>query len=72
MAGRYDVTLNWSPDETQSNPEVLNPNQPPPAADDTRPSIFKALEEQLGLKLEGRKGPVEILVVDRADPATPN
>jgi uncharacterized protein (TIGR03435 family) len=72
IPGRFDLKLNWSPDETQSNPEMPNPNQPPAAADETRPSIFRALEEQLGLKLEGRKGPLEILVVDRAERPTGN
>jgi uncharacterized protein (TIGR03435 family) len=72
IPGRFDLTLNWSPDETQSNPEMPNPNQPPAAADETRPSIFRAIEEQLGLKLEGRKGPVDILVVDRAEKPAEN
>jgi uncharacterized protein (TIGR03435 family) len=72
IPGRFDLKLNWSPDETQSNPEMPNPNQPPAAADETRPSIFRALEEQLGLRLEGRKAPVEILVVDRAERPTEN
>ena len=66
IPGRFDLTLQWSPDETQSNPEMPNPNQAPAAADETRPSIFRAMEEQLGLKLEGRRSPVEILVIDRA------
>lgn len=72
LAGRYDLKLTWSPDETQSNPEMPNPNRTPVAADETQPSIFRAMEEQLGLKLEGRKGPVEILVVDHAEKAAAN
>jgi uncharacterized protein (TIGR03435 family) len=57
IQGRYDVKLEWSS---------------PQAAEATLPSIFSALPEQLGLRLEAGKGPVEILVVDSVDPPTPN
>lgn len=57
IQGRYDVKLEWSA------PEV---------ADATLPSLFTALQEQLGLRLEAGKGPVEILVVDSVDPPTSN
>jgi uncharacterized protein (TIGR03435 family) len=51
LAGAFDFTLNYSTDDT----------------DATRPSLFTALEEQTGLKLEAAKGPIEVLVVDRAE-----
>jgi bla regulator protein BlaR1 len=58
LSGRFDVTLKWMPDETRfrSMPYV-DPNGPP---------IVTAVQEQLGLQLEAAKGPVEILVIDRA------
>jgi uncharacterized protein (TIGR03435 family) len=58
LGGVFDFTLEWSPDEMKAeSPEVAGP------------SIFTALQEQLGLKLEGRKGPVEVLVVDHIEKA---
>jgi uncharacterized protein (TIGR03435 family) len=61
LKGVYDFTLEWTPDDTQK----ATPS------DDAAPvggaSLFAALQEQLGLKLEGRKGPVEILVVDHME-----
>jgi uncharacterized protein (TIGR03435 family) len=53
LTGRYDFTLEWS------NPLLS-------AQDSTAPSIFTAMSEQLGLKLEPRRVPLEILVIDRA------
>jgi uncharacterized protein (TIGR03435 family) len=53
----YDVTLEWAPNLT---------------ADSTLPSIFTALQEQLGLRLESTKGSVEVLVIDSAEKASEN
>lgn len=62
MKGVYSFTLDWAPDETtRFSPEA------PPAAPSGAPSLFAAFQEQLGLKLEGRKGPVEVLVVDHIE-----
>jgi uncharacterized protein (TIGR03435 family) len=68
LAGKYDINVEWTPDEGQFGPA------PPdaPKSDVTGPSIFTALQEQLGLKLESQKGPVEILVVDRAEKPSEN
>ena len=59
LTGRYDMELKWTPD-SDSAPE------------DAGPSIFTAAQEQLGLKLEPSKGPVEVLVIDRAEMPTEN
>jgi uncharacterized protein (TIGR03435 family) len=54
LEGVYTFNLEWTPDKTEIGRE-------------TGPSLFSALQDQLGLKLEGRKGPVEVLVIDHID-----
>jgi uncharacterized protein (TIGR03435 family) len=58
LKGFYDFLLTWTPDEAQ--------------AESPGPSLFTAIQEQLGLRLEAAKGPVEILVVDRAERPSEN
>jgi uncharacterized protein (TIGR03435 family) len=57
LAGGYDVKLEWAPN---------------PSAESTEPSLFTALQEQLGLKLESTRGPVEIIVIDNLDRPSEN
>lgn len=59
-----DAILEWTPDSAASPPMLL------PA--DAAPSLSTALQEQLGIKLESAKGPVEVLVIDHAERATKN
>jgi len=65
LDGPYDITLRWNPIETVSGTE-------PQSADNSAPSIFTAVQEQLGLRLESQKGPVEVLIVDRAERPSEN
>jgi len=69
LTDRYDITLNWLPDETQFRVRGGQSPFPPPAADsnDTRPDLFKAVQEQLGLKLESTKAPTDVLVIDHVE-----
>ena len=61
LPGSYDLRLEFA--ETRSTlPAALGPGSPDPQA----PELFTALTEQLGLRLESRRGPVEVLVVDSA------
>src|SRR5262249_322772 len=60
LTGTYDVKLEWAPDLTQP-PETQEAEERA-----TGPSIFTALQEQLGLKLEARKDPLDVLVIDQA------
>jgi uncharacterized protein (TIGR03435 family) len=62
LIGTFDVDLTWNFEGTV---EHLGVPLPPPDRD--APNLFTALEEQLGLKLESRKGPVDILVIDHVE-----
>lgn len=68
LEGRFDFKLEWVPDA--ANMPLINGAKMVPAEDG--PSIFTAVQEQLGLRLESTKAPVEVLVVDRAEKATEN
>jgi uncharacterized protein (TIGR03435 family) len=72
LTGKYDINLEWTPDETQVAQMILPPDAPKPSVDPAGPSIFTAVQEQLGLKLESQKGPVEIIVIDRAEKPSEN
>ncbi len=67
LKGRYDFDLTWAPDETQFGGEV-----PVAPVDAQSPPFFTAIEQQLGLKLEATRGPIEALVVDRAERPSAN
>jgi uncharacterized protein (TIGR03435 family) len=66
LTGTYDLTLQWTPDDgatvVPAQARADGAQQPP--AGDSGPSIFTAIQEQLGLKLESTKGPVDVLVID--------
>jgi bla regulator protein blaR1 len=72
LAGSYDFDLKWAPDTAAAN----NPFGPPPpggpvaAADPNAPNIYTAVQEQLGLKLDSARGPVEVIVIDRLERPT--
>jgi uncharacterized protein (TIGR03435 family) len=59
LDGRYDLKLKWTPDDA-------------PATPDSSPSLFTAIEEQLGLQLKAAKEPVAVLVVDHVEAPSPN
>ena len=68
LPGRFDLTLKWTPDVGNATP----PDTGTAAASDTGPALFTAIQEQLGLKLESTKGPVQVLVIDQLDLPTEN
>jgi len=66
LKGVFDFTLEWEPDTAPQSTGV--DGAPAPSTDArTGPSIFTALQEQLGFKLEPRKGPVEVIVIDHIE-----
>jgi bla regulator protein blaR1 len=73
LTGSYDYTLNWTPDFLP--PPGGAEGGPPsgdPVPDSNGPSLFTALQEQLGLKLESQKGPVDVIVIDHIEQPSPN
>jgi len=67
LTGRYDFDLEWAPDETQFGGEV-----PVASADAPAPPFFTAIEQQLGLKLEATRGPVDALIVEGVERPSAN
>ena len=75
LAGAYDFSLKWTPDNAQPNPlNAANTaaNNNAPSADLSGPSILAAIQEQLGLKLEPSKGRGEFLIIDSAEKPSGN
>jgi uncharacterized protein (TIGR03435 family) len=72
IAGRFDLKLEWTPDDLQAKAPSPEGGVGNVAAAGTGPSIFAALQEQLGLKLEAGKVPAEILVIDSAEKPSAN
>lgn len=73
FTGAFDVHLEFTPDAAPANGAFAQagPGAPPPA-NSSVPSIFTALQEQLGLRLESAKGPVEVLVIDHLERPSEN
>jgi uncharacterized protein (TIGR03435 family) len=68
LSGRFEFTLTWTPEQM---PTAAPPPGVPPI-DPNGPSFFTALQEQLGLKVESAKGPVDVVVIDSVDRPTPD
>jgi uncharacterized protein (TIGR03435 family) len=65
LTGTFDVELQWAPDR-------MAPGDAVSASLDDRPSIFTAVQEQLGLRLESSKEAMDVLVIDQATHPTPD
>jgi uncharacterized protein (TIGR03435 family) len=72
MHGLYDFTLEWTPDPGQG-PVVSGGREPsPPSVNTSGSSIFTAIQEQLGLRLQSARGPVEVIVIDSVQKPSEN
>jgi uncharacterized protein (TIGR03435 family) len=60
LTGRYDFNLEFTPDESLFDGTLGK-------GDLSKPGLFAALQEQMGLKLERGKGPVDVIVIDHAE-----
>jgi uncharacterized protein (TIGR03435 family) len=64
LKGMFDFEVRWTPENARGTAGNTQAND--------APSIFAALEEQLGLRLETQRGPVEFLVIDSVERPTPD
>jgi len=73
LDGKYSFKLEWAPEAHESglahNP---GPDSASAPGDSGGPSIFTAVQEQLGLKLESQKGPVDVIVIDHIEQPAAN
>jgi uncharacterized protein (TIGR03435 family) len=71
LGGRYDFQLSWSQDASANSAasRLMQDGTPIPADPETEsgPTLFAAVQQQLGLRLDSRKGQVDVLVVDHAE-----
>ena len=72
LSGSYDFTLTWTPDQMPGAGQRPPGAPEPPPIDPNGASLFTAVQEQLGLKLDSQRGPVAMLVIDRAERPTEN
>ena len=71
LSERYDFTLTFTLDAAQA---VRLGGAPPPATDnpDAGPDVFAAFQQQVGLKLESTKAPVDVMVIDKVEKPSEN
>jgi uncharacterized protein (TIGR03435 family) len=68
LTGLYDFDLKWAPESGAGGPlGPPPPGAPVPAIDPDAPNIYTAVQEQLGLKLENARAPVDVVVIDRLE-----
>jgi uncharacterized protein (TIGR03435 family) len=71
LTGNFEITLKWASDDNSAAMSAA-PGSPDSSTEASGPSIFAAVQEQLGLKLQSAKGPVDTLVVDHIEKPSDN
>jgi uncharacterized protein (TIGR03435 family) len=74
LQGRFDFHLQWTPDETTQFAPLGGPGESPrpPEGAETRPDLFTAIQQQLGLKLESARAQIDVLVIDKVEKPSGN
>jgi len=71
IAGRWDFTLKWTPDDSQFS--GMGARIPPPTdSANAPPNLYTAIQEQIGLKLEATKAPADVMVIDHVEKPSDN
>jgi bla regulator protein blaR1 len=75
LTGNFDYKLDWTPDDAmqaaaKGGDAIAGASAA--SADNAGPSLFTALEEQLGLRLEAAKGPADVVVIDQLEQPSEN
>jgi bla regulator protein blaR1 len=71
LDGKYAYTMHWAPEQNSQTPKAGDNGLSQPVRGDG-PSLFAALQDQLGLKLRAEKGEVETIVVDHLERPSEN
>ena len=71
ITGKFDFTVTFTPDDSEFNG---HPPQLPKPADDVEaaPGFFDAIQQQIGLKLDAKKTPVDVLIIDHVEKPSAN
>jgi uncharacterized protein (TIGR03435 family) len=71
IQGRYDITVTFTPDDSQFNGRPPK-GSPPPEGIEPAPDLYSAIEQQLGMKLAAEKTQVDVIAIDHVEKPTPN
>jgi uncharacterized protein (TIGR03435 family) len=72
LQGRYDIDVTYTPEPFSAATLAQRGGTPMAGVDPNGPSLFNALEDQLGLRLEAKKMPVPVVVIDHIEPLAEN
>lgn len=72
LEGRYDFTMQWTPDETQFGGQGARAQAQAAEGAPQNPDLFTAMQQQLGLKIEATKAPADVFVIDHVEKPSGN